>query len=75
MPIFFFFDWFRFLIYTNDHAPAHVHVIGPDWVVVADLLGPELRSFTGSVRDAKRAFRLVVEHRTALMAAWERLHG
>jgi hypothetical protein len=30
----------RVVIYPNDHPPAHVHVLGPDWVVVINLVGP-----------------------------------
>lgn len=37
----------RFVVYPNDHPPAHVHVIGPGWTVVVDLHGPELREVVG----------------------------
>jgi len=33
----------RVVIYPNDHPPAHVHVIGPGWVVVINLFGPKVR--------------------------------
>ena len=75
MPTVLNFEGLRFVIYLNAHVPAHVHVIGPGWAVVVNLLGPELRSFTGSARDATRALRLVLEHQITLIAAWERLHG
>lgn len=69
-------DGLRVVIYPNDHPPAHVHVIGPGWVVVVDLLGPELREAIGcGAGEARRALRLVAEHRAALLEAWRRWHG
>jgi hypothetical protein len=31
------------VIYPNDHPPAHVHVLGPGWLVVVNLTVPEVR--------------------------------
>ena len=31
-------DGVRVVIYPNDHPPAHVHVLGPGWVLVINLL-------------------------------------
>jgi hypothetical protein len=55
----------RVVIYPNDYPPAHVHVIGPRWVVVINLRGPE----------ARRVLRLIADHQRALMEAWRRYHG
>ena len=33
----------RVVIYSNDHPPAHVHVLGPGWLVVINLIGPQVR--------------------------------
>lgn len=62
---------------TGDHAPAHVHVIGPGWVVVVDLHRPELREVVDlcSKRDARRVLDMVAEHGTALPEGWKRFHG
>jgi hypothetical protein len=69
-------DGLRVAIYPNDHPPAHVHVIGPGWVVVINLNGPEVREVIGcNEHEAGRVLRLVAEHRSALMEAWRRLHG
>ena len=66
----------RVVIYPNDHPPAHVHVIGPGWVVVVDLLGPEVREVIGcNEREARRVLRLVADHQVTLMEAWRRYHG
>jgi hypothetical protein len=37
----------RVVIYPNDHPPAHVHVLGPGWVVVINLIELELREAIG----------------------------
>ena len=65
----------RVVIYPNDHPPAHVHVIGPDWEVVINLIGLEVREvIDGSDRDARRALRLVSDNRVTLLNAWRRIH-
>jgi hypothetical protein len=69
-------DGLRVVIYPNDHPPAHVHVIGPGWVIVINLLGPEVREAIGcSEPEAGRILRLVGDHQTVLMEAWRRYHG
>ncbi len=66
----------RIVIYPNDHPPAHVHVLGPGWVVMVNLLGPELREAIGCEQHtARQVLRLVAEHQEALMNAWRRFHG
>jgi Domain of unknown function (DUF4160) len=76
MPTVFRVDGLRFVIYPNDHPPAHVHVVGPDWEAVINLLGIELREvYSCSEPDARRALRLVAEHRIILLDSWRRIHG
>lgn len=67
----------RFVVYPNDHPPAHVHVIGPGWVVVVNLHGPEVREVVGPCvkSDARRVLDLAGEHCAALLEAWSRFHG
>ncbi len=66
----------RIVIYHNDHSPAHVHVIGPGWVVVVNLFGPDVREVIGcGQREAARAKQLIAENRMMLLAAWRRIHG
>lgn len=66
----------RVVIYPNDHPPAHVHVIGPGWVVVVNLLGPEVREAIGcNEAEARRVLHLVAGHHAALLAAWRQWHG
>jgi hypothetical protein len=69
-------DGLRVVIYPNDHPPAHVHVIGPGWLVVINLVGLEVREVFGcNEPEAGRVLRLVEGHRERLMEAWRRLHG
>lgn len=69
-------DGLRFVIYPNDHTPAHVHVLGPGWVVVVDLTGPAVREAIGcNEQSARRAQDLVALHAATLRQAWENIHG
>jgi len=69
-------DGLRVVVYPNDHPPAHVHVLGPAWVLVINLLGPEVREAIGcDEREAGRVLRLVAGHREAVIDAWRRFHG
>lgn len=66
----------RVVIYPNDHPPAHVHVLGPGWVVVINLIDPEVREVINcSEHEARRALRLIAGHQDELMDAWNRFHG
>jgi hypothetical protein len=70
---------FRFVIYTLDREPAHVHVTGPGQAKI-NLLGPggapELVSSVGIKRsDMRRLFAEAVERRDEFLKAWERIHG
>lgn len=70
---------YRFVIYTLDHEPAHVHLTGPGQAKT-NLLGPdgmpELVSSVGTKRsDMRRLFAEVVEWREEFLKAWERIHG
>ena len=66
----------RVVIYPNDHPPAHVHVVGPGWVVVVDLIRMDVRGAIGcNEQVAARALRAVEARRDMLMEAWRRIHG
>ena len=66
----------RVVIYPNDHPPAHVHVLGPGWVVVVNLIGPTIREVINcSKREARRTLQLIADRQTELMDAWRRFHG
>ena len=69
----------RFIIYVNDHLPAHVHVTGTGDAKI-NLIGaggsPDLVWADGMSRaDIRRAMALVTEHRDDLLARWRKIHG
>lgn len=70
---------YRFVIYTADHEPAHVHITGPGQAKI-NLLGPdgkpEVVSSIGITRPTmRRLMAQVVEHQSQLIAEWEKIHG
>jgi len=70
----------RVVIYTNDHRPAHVHVMGGGCEAVFKLNcpggPPELREnygfAPGRISRIKRALTLRL---TSLCGQWSRIHG
>ena len=70
---------FRFVIYTADHKPAHVHITGAGQAKI-NLLGPdgdpEIVSSVGIKRsDLQRLVAEVIERRNHFLQEWERIHG
>ena len=67
----------RFVIFVDDHEPAHVHVFG-DGEAKINLAGgdPELISAVGMSRaDIRRIMRLVKEQQAYLLKRWSEIHG
>lgn len=70
---------FRFVIYTADHDPAHIHITGAGHAKV-NLFGPDggpqLVSVTGIKKvDMRRLMSEVAERRDEFLREWERIHG
>ncbi len=70
---------FRFVIYTFDHEPAHVHITGPGQAKV-NLVGPdgdiEVVSVIGIKKsDMRRLKAEITERRDDFLQEWERIHG
>jgi hypothetical protein len=70
---------FRFVIYTLDHEPAHVHITGAGHAKI-NLLGasgaPEVVFSVGIKRsDMRRLTAEVTERRDVFLQEWERIHG
>jgi len=70
---------FRFVIYTLDHEPAHVHITGAGQAKI-NLLGadgkPEMIQSIGIKRaDMRRLMAQATEHQTQFLAEWEKIHG
>lgn len=70
---------FRIVIHTQNHEPAHVHIVGPGLAKI-NLLGatghPEVVSIVGIKKsDIRNLIAEVTEHRDRLIREWERIHG
>ncbi len=68
-----------FVIFVDDHEPAHVHVFG-DGQAKINLLGakgaPTLAWVDGMKRaNVRRAMRIVAERQDHLLAQWGKIHG
>jgi hypothetical protein len=80
MPSVMRFDGLRVVIYSNDHSPEHVHVIGANREAVFELECPDgpvaLRE---SYRFTGRQLRHVIDRLSAVLLelckAWEKIHG
>lgn len=69
----------RFIIFVDDHEPAHVHVIG-DGTAKINLTGPnsepELVYNDGfKAGDLRKAMRIVTEQQAFLQERWNEYHG
>jgi len=70
----------RVVIYSNDHRPAHVHVIGGGCEAVFKLNcpegQPELRENYGfTARRLSRIKAVLTSRLTHFCAEWSRIHG
>ena len=70
---------FSFRIYSNDHAPAHVHVIKADGEAIIELgdenSPPSIRKIYGmSDREVAIAYDLVEQFKTRLLEGWRGIH-
>lgn len=65
----------HFVIYLNDHEPAHVHVYG-DGEARIDIMTLNVLSIHGmNRRDATRALAIMMEHRSLFLQRWTEIHG
>lgn len=69
----------RFIIYVDDHEPAHIHVRG-DGEAKVQLVGsdgmPALVRVVGMTRaDQRRMMREITEQQTVLLMRWKEFHG
>ena len=59
---------------SREHAPAHVHVIGPEGALVVFLDGG-LTGPTRAVRASSEALAWVEANRAQLLARWKEVNG
>ena len=65
----------QFVIYLNDHEPAHVHVYG-DGEVRIDIVSLRVLSARSmSKRDVARALTVTAANRAYFMERWTNIHG
>ena len=64
----------RFVIHTDDHEPAHVHVYGDGEARIDITEVAAISTRRMSKRDLARALTIVVENRQLLRNRWRELH-
>ena len=70
---------FRFVIFSDDHEPAHVHVVGNALAKVS-LVGaggsPEL-VYSGGFKqgDVRKFMEIIRRQRALLLKKWKDIHG
>jgi Domain of unknown function (DUF4160) len=70
---------FRFVIYTQDHEPAHIHITGSGQAKI-NLSGaddkPELIYSIGiKAADMRRIMNEIAVQQERLIKEWNRIHG
>ena len=66
---------YRFVIYLNDHPPAHVHVRKAEKDARVRLDPVEiLHNFGFTRRELREIIDRVTEHQGALLAEWDIIH-
>jgi hypothetical protein len=73
-------DGFDFIIYPNDHPPAHIHVCkaqGEAIVILGDSEeGPYVRdNFNMKKKNEKKALRITERKNEDFWEGWEKYHG
>jgi hypothetical protein len=70
---------FRFVIFSNDHSPPHVHVFGQGGEAKIVLEGPDgitVDWVVGISRaEMRRVMQEVVREQARLIAMWRRIHA
>ncbi len=74
---------FRFVIYSNDHTPAHVHVRREKSEVIIYLGSLDKKKEKPTVRENKRmqtrdimkALKICYENQKEYLEKWESIHG
>lgn len=75
----------RFIVYSNDHPPRHVHGFSGDTEAIVELgvnrtialarRGDAVRPPNAKRSDVKKILRAAAEHFEELAALWEKIHG
>ena len=69
----------RFMIFIDDHEPAHVHVFGAGEMKIvirgADGLPEVVDAIAMKAGDRRRALDVVREQQSAFLTLWHEIHG
>lgn len=75
----------KFVIYSNDHPPRHVHGSSGETEVIVDLLSnwdvaladrkDAIRPGNAKRADVRKILDAAAEHFGDLVALWEKIHG
>ena len=66
----------KFKIWPNDHAPPHVHVIGPDSHTKVNIESLEIVSSYGfSANDLRIIQQQIFKRKIKILEKWEHYHG
>lgn len=66
----------KFKIWSRDHLPPHVHVIGPDAHAKVEIETLKILSSKGfSANDLKIIQQQIFKRKIKLLKEWERIHG
>jgi uncharacterized protein (DUF885 family) len=69
-------DGFQFIIFTKDHAPAHVHVKRAEAVARVRLQSVEVMDSVGfNSRELSKILSITEEKQQYLLAVWDSLHS
>jgi hypothetical protein len=73
------FDGFRFAIYSNDHEPAHIHVIGAGSEAKIQLAGKQgltlIWQFGIRPAEMRKIMVEVGRKQKDLLSKWDEIHG
>jgi hypothetical protein len=79
------FDGIRFVVFSNDHPPRHVHGFLSETEVIVDLRGDDavmladradaIRPANAKRSDVKKILQSAAEHFDELADLWEGIHG
>lgn len=76
MPTIFKVNKIKFAIYTNDHEPAHVHVMKDGAEVVVEIMsGKVVRNKGFSKKAVGMIIGEILDNQKTLMIHWENIHG
>lgn len=66
----------KFKIWSNDHDPPHLHVLGPDCHAKVNIETLEIMQAKGfSEKDLKIIQQQIFKRRAKIMEQWGEIHG